>query len=67
MAMVSWASLLIEPKDMAAVTKRGRIFSTGSTSSMGTRRPFRNRKRERSVACAFAWSLMIRSYFLNIA
>jgi len=35
-AMVSWASLEMEPKDMAPVVKRFMMCSTGSTSSRGT-------------------------------
>jgi hypothetical protein len=62
-AIVSWVSLLMEPNDIAAVTKRGRIASTGSTSAMGTGVPSRNRKRERSVACACDWSLVRDAYF----
>ena len=47
-AIASWASLLIDPKDMAPVTKRRRIFSTGSTCSMdiGLRRnPKKSRRK----------------------
>ena len=36
MARVSWASLLIEPNDIAPVVKRFTISLAGSTSSMGT-------------------------------
>jgi hypothetical protein len=36
MAMVSCASRLMEPKDMAPVTNRRMMFSAGSTSSSGT-------------------------------
>ena len=64
MAIVSWVSLLMEPNDIAAVTKRGRIFSTGSTSSRGTGVPLRKRNSERSVACASDWSLMSAAYSL---
>ena len=35
MAIVSWASRLIDPYDIAPVTKRFMIFSAGSTSSRG--------------------------------
>ena len=36
MASVSWASLLIEPCDMAPVQNRLTISAAGSTSSSGT-------------------------------
>ena len=49
MASVSWASLLIEPCDMAAVKNRLTIASTGSTSSSGTGSAAANSNRPRSV------------------
>ena len=36
MARVSWASLLMEPKDIAPVAKRLTMALAGSTSSSGT-------------------------------
>src|SRR5512134_2015230 len=57
MAIVSWVSLLIDPYDMAAVTKRGVIFSTPSTSAIGIGAPVRYRNRERTVAGCREWSV----------
>ena len=57
MASVSCASPLIDPYDMAPVEKRGRIVSSGSTSSSGTGGPngfMLNRPRR--VARCWLWS-----------
>ena len=48
-AIVSCASLLIEPKDIAELTNRFTIDSTGSTSSIGIGVPGLNLKSPRSV------------------
>src|SRR5262249_59520732 len=66
MASVSWASLLIEPYDMAPVLKRFMIASTGSTSSrgIGLAANFRS-KRPRSVHNRRDWLLTSSLYSLN--
>lgn len=55
-AIASWASLLIEPKDMAPVTKRRRIFSIGSTRSIeiGLRRKLRKSRRKIGLSLSSA-------------
>ena len=62
-AIASWASLLIEPKDMAPVTKRCRMFSTGSTWSIeiGLRR--NPRKSRRKIGFSFSSTRWV--YSLN--
>src|ERR1700722_17853119 len=67
MASVSWASLLIEPYDMAPVLNRLRMVSIESTSSIGTGgRSERSSIRPRSVARFFDWSLIKVEYSLNM-
>ncbi len=67
MEIVSCASLLIEPSDMAAEQKRVTIFSTGSTSSIGTGVASLKRKRLRSVTRERERSLMMALYCLKVA
>ena len=57
-ASVSCASLLSDPKDMAEVTNRFTIASTGSTSARGTGSAAANPNRPRSVQRLFASSFM---------
>ena len=64
MAMVSWASLLIEPKLIAPVTKRRMMASSGSTSSKGIDLPgLKVRKSRKKIGSAF--SSMACEYSLN--
>ena len=68
MASVSCASWLIDPYDIAPVEKRGRIASTGSTSSSGTGGPAGfSRNRPRSVARRWLWSSTSRVYSLKMS
>ena len=63
MASVSWASVEIEPSDIAPVAKRLTIFWAGSTSSSatGSRSP-RKASSPRSVARRAASVLIISAY-----
>ncbi len=63
MARVSCASLLMEPNDMAEVTKRFTIVSTGSTSSSGTGVALREAEKaaQRAQACVLS-SLIDAAY-----
>ena len=62
-AIASCASLLIEPKDMAPVTKRRKMLSTGSTCSIeiGLRRNFKKSRRK----IGFSFSSTKWVYSLN--
>ena len=63
-AIVSCASLLIEPKLMAPVTKRFMISLTGSTSSIGMDFPVRKvRKSRRKIGVSFSSTRCV--YSLN--
>ena len=66
-AIVSCASWLIEPNDIADEANRGRIFSTGSTSSIGTGFAALNRSRLRSVTPSPDGSSTAREYSLKAA
>jgi hypothetical protein len=67
MAMDSWVSLLMEPKDMAPVLKRLQMESTDSTSSRGIGLElFLNRMTERSVDLYCSFSLTSLEYSRNI-
>ena len=63
-ASVAWASVEIEPSDIAPDEKRLTISAAGSTSSIGTgwQRLKRNSNRPRNVMCRFDWSLMMSAY-----
>ena len=61
-ASVSWASLLIEPYDIAPVLKRFMICSAGSTSSIGIASEDLNSSRPRSVQRFFDCSLISAAY-----
>jgi hypothetical protein len=65
-ARFSWASLEIEPYDMAPVAKRLTISDAGSTSSIGTggRTPSLNVNSPRRVASRLDWSSTRRVYSL---
>ncbi len=56
MAIASWASLLMEPKDMAPVLKRFTMVSTSSTSSIAMGLEGLNFMRPRNVHCLADWS-----------
>ena len=62
MARASWASWLMEPKDMAPLTNRLTISLSGSTSSSGTGSTVLKRSRPRRVLCARSWSLISAAY-----
>ena len=63
MASVSWASVEIEPSDIAPVAKRLTISLAGSTSSSGTgSRSVRKVSRPRSVARRVASELTSSAY-----
>ena len=60
-AMVSWASRLMEPNDAAPVANRFTISEAGSTSAMGTGlRSCLKFSRPRSVANFLVWSSVWR-------
>ena len=62
-ASASWASLLIEPCDIAPVQNRLTISLAGSTSSSGTGSPAGlNSNRPRSVQSLRLWSLTAAAY-----
>ncbi|CFP61284.1 Uncharacterised protein [Bordetella pertussis] len=65
-ASTEWASVEIEPSDIAPVAKRRTISLAGSTSSSGMARvgSKRNSNRPRSVMWRRLWSLMICAYSL---
>ena len=64
MANDSWASVEIEPRLIAPVTKRFTISLAGSTSSSGTASPavLNLQQSLRSVHKCPAWSLMYLAY-----
>ena len=65
-ARVAWASVEIEPSDIAPVAKRLTISLAGSTSSTGMALlgSTLNSNRPRSVRWRLLWSLMIWAYSL---
>ena len=68
MASVSCASLLMEPYDMAPVTKRVTMFRAGSTSSSGTLLvPFLNSIKPRILTSPLLWSFTSRVNSLKLA
>ncbi|EWS65589.1 hypothetical protein Y695_01161 [Hydrogenophaga sp. T4] len=67
-ASVAWASVEMEPSDMAPVAKRLTISFAGSTSSMeiALLGSILNSNRPRSVMWRLLWSLMIWAYSLYV-
>ncbi|MNN42902.1 hypothetical protein D3C81_1571120 [compost metagenome] len=64
-AIASWASLEMEPKDMAPVLKRLKIASSGSTSSSGMeRRSFLKPSKFRRVYLTSGSALILEENFL---
>ncbi|OPZ01561.1 MAG: hypothetical protein BWZ09_02684 [Alphaproteobacteria bacterium ADurb.BinA305] len=65
-ARLVWASVLIEPSDIAPVAKRFTISLAGSTSSTGIAfdGSMRNSNKPRSVMWRFDWSLISCAYSL---
>ncbi len=62
MAMFSWASLEMLPKDMAPLAKRLTISAAGSTSSRGTGAPPGTRSHSPRRAVGHSpWSFMSRA------
>ncbi|MNL03379.1 hypothetical protein D3C87_1239160 [compost metagenome] len=67
-ASVVWASVEIEPSDMAPVAKRFTMSLADSTSSSGMARDGStlNSNRPRSVMWRRLWSLMMFAYSLYV-
>ena len=63
-ASVAWASVEIEPSDIAPVAKRLTISAAGSTSAIGIdlAGSTTNSNRPRSVMWRWLWSLMSLAY-----